>query len=109
VFIESIDGRGGCMTFQFNRGPQQQGVELFEMILSELNDGATVQVSRDDFLSFHFNLKQKLNNYFFDTFSGDRLPISRTRRQPLPVLHQMEQPGSWPQQTRCLKQKMKLS
>jgi hypothetical protein len=78
VYI-SDDGRGGCLTFQFNQGPAKQGVQLFEMILSELDDGATVQVSREDFFSFHFeNHKQKLTQDFLTLSCLHRLQMSRT-------------------------------
>jgi hypothetical protein len=57
VFIQGPRfGRGGCFQVQFNRGPNQGGVQLSNMILSELDAGATVQVSRDDLFSFHFSI-----------------------------------------------------
>jgi hypothetical protein len=65
VFIESSDGRGGCLTFQFNQGPAKQGIELFQMILNELDDGATVQVSRHNNSSLSVLQSQAKTNQRF--------------------------------------------
>jgi hypothetical protein len=60
LFIQGPrDGHGGCFKVQFNGGPSRQGVQMSNMILSELDAGATVQVSRDDFLLLHFSITTK--------------------------------------------------
>jgi hypothetical protein len=46
-------GNGGCLTFQFMRGPNRVGVDLINMEVTALDDVVSVQVSRDDFLSLH--------------------------------------------------------
>jgi hypothetical protein len=49
-------GNGGCLTFQFRRGPKRVGVDLINMIVTALDDDATIEVSRrnEDFFSFDF-------------------------------------------------------
>jgi hypothetical protein len=61
---------GGCLTIQFNKifnGDEKKGVELLNMIVTEIDDGATAQVSGNR-ITFHFESHTAANTIFVDNY-----------------------------------------